>query len=314
MKRVTVVAGAIALAACGTTPSIVKNPTVVAAKVDADTKAAQDRYRLGDSPDAESLSEKKNQKLLPVEKTYAGMIAQVRAHHEVWSSEAESLHSTADGLTNTQVAGGLLGAAGAIAEKIDVTKVGAGVVGLAGVWGNTYKFRVQGENYRLAASAALCIYTEIEALPTSYWTDTYKGDGSMVLPRELYVEGSTLDEVGYNKLSRLFNAVNNSVNEVRNRLWIAQRAVSIASPSADDILGSLKAADKSSGEAALTAQRMGTKLTASASSATVKLLGVERPLSTIEQRAAAVSPQVLEQALKLPESLTLCTKRIGAAS
>jgi len=312
---------------------------VVAPSGPVDTNEA--RYRLGEKSEDPTLNQATNT-VLPVEKTYGGVLAQVRAHQVLWQKEADDLARGVDGLGNTQFAGAVLGAAGVLANSIDVGKAGAGIAGAAGVWGDRYKLSVQSSNYRLGANAMQCVFKRITAIPEGFWEATYVNDvageyGKMRFKRSFYVNAGSGDQAaaskGYDTLKGLFIKVYETVLEIRSRLGEAQRAVKLTSPSGTEIASALKVKQESEKTTETQSQSLKSgvattvrnipKGAALVRSPGLLSLGVQRLglLTTTapsdEQadeaawKALALDEETLQQALQLPQDLDTCAKLIG---
>ena len=233
------------VAGCGTMPSQVEFPTNAA---DGDSaNPAEARYRVKDK----LLSEyKEGDTTLVVERTYEGMMAQIKAHRVLWDNEARDLAKGVDVLGNTQFAGVTLGGIGALADSIGAATTGAAIAGGAGIWGNRYKLDVQAANYRTAAEAMQCIRTQIEKVPLGFW-NAYYVDGEYGLRFDVGFfrrrTGGTAqgDEAraiteGYDTLVSLHQKVHDAIESVRKKLFTAQMNTKLAMPSIEDISSALK--------------------------------------------------------------------------
>jgi hypothetical protein len=277
--------------------------------------------------------------VLPIEKTYKGVRAQVRAHQVLWQKESDELARGVDGLGNTQFAGAVIGAAGVLANSIDIGKVGAGIAGAAGVWGDRYKLSVQSSNYRLGTVAMQCVFKRITAIPEGFWEATYVDDvvgeyGKMRFKRQFNVNDGSGDQAaaskGYDTLKGLFIKVHETVLEIRSRLGEAQRAVKLTSPSGTEIAGALKVKQESEKptETQSLALTKGVGAAAQKGAALAKRLGatslggrklglLTTPATSDDQadeaalKALALDEETLQQALQLPQDLDTCAKLIG---
>ncbi|WP_157979148.1 hypothetical protein [Rhodoferax ferrireducens] len=315
------------LTGCGTTPSTVRLPTVVTTNSSADPNEA--RYRLGEKATDPLLSQATGT-VLPIEKTYGSVLAQVRAHQVLWQKESDELAKGVDGLNNTQFAGAVLGAIGVLANSIDVGKGGAAIAGGAGIWVDRYKLSVQSSNYRVGANAMQCVFKSITAIPEGFWEATYVDKipaeyGKMRFNRSFYV-ASSKDQAaaskGFDALKGLFVKVHETILDIRSRLGDVQRSVKLTSPSGNEIAGALKAKLDSGKTTEIQSNALkdgAAKMVAS--NATGAKLNQLRVLTTAnvpdaEAKEAALNvlaldEETLQQALQLPLDLDTCSKLIG---
>ena len=230
----------LALVGCGTTPSTPALPTPKPGTVDS--------YVRYDIPAPSSGAASSVTPELPLEKTRAGAIEQMRAHIRTWKQEEDVMSASLDRFSNTQFGGVLLSALGAAASSVDVAKGGAAIAGGASVWTSHYQLSVQRDNYQLAGSAMACLKREVEAVAKGYWDATYEADknyeGEMRLSRQSFVaaEDSAKTQernAAYDTLSGLFETIHTAVDDVRGALTRKQRALSITTPKPEDIRAAL---------------------------------------------------------------------------
>jgi hypothetical protein len=278
-----------------------------------------------------------------MEKTLRGVRAQVRAHKVLWDKEASGLAKGVDGLSNTQFAGAVIGAAGVLASSLDVGKGGAALAGGAGIWGDRYKLAVQAGNYRAGSNAMQCILKRINAIPEGFWEATYVDDepaknGMMRFKRAFYVNGGSGDQAaasrGYDTLQGLFLRIHETVSDVRSRLAEAQRSVKLTMPSGTEIAAALqtKQTDEKAKESQSDSMTKGAKQTVNSSpkgNALPQLPGF--PSLSLQKRGLLLAPaptedksdeaaykaialdeETLKQALQLPQDLETCAKLVGS--
>lgn len=229
------------LVGCGTVPSTIAVPVTTPP---ATGTADEQRYKVSAAADAKSVATVGG-RVLPLERSYEGVLAQVRAHQIVWQTEADNLADTVDRFGNTTFAGALIGGAGVLAKSTDVGRVGAAIAGGSGLWRDHYALATQAENYRLAADAAQCMYVAVYSLPKEFWDSMYDANGLPKVHSAYFVENVPDNlkqeaEDGYAKLATMFQRLHSSMHRVREKLAARQRTVTLATPSADEIAGALQ--------------------------------------------------------------------------
>jgi hypothetical protein len=320
---------------CATRPSVPIYPTAIAPTYGTSQEtvsAAEARYKVGDV----QLSQ--YQRTLLLEKSYAGVLAQLRAHQAQWQSKAEEIDGNVDDNGNLQFGAAALGGLGILLGSPDVGKLGAGVAGGAGVYANHYQLTVQADNYRRAADAVQCMYKRIAALPESFWNSMYTADGEMKEDKEYYTSphhamaGSmaasaatkaanpasapqasadaqraakeqTATEAasqGYDTLAGLWFSIHDALLEIRKRLAASQRATRLAAPSSTEIATALQ-------------QKADNKDAASTQGKSLQdAPNTKAELAKVAAPSGLPSAQVLQQAIQLPKDLDACVALIGA--
>ncbi len=312
------------LTACGTTPSTIVLPYAVAADENTD---APNRYHTGPKTDSPLLGAMQGTGL-QLEKNIDGVVAQIRAHQVTWANEADRFAAGVDGLSNSQFAGAVVGAIGVLANSLDVGKVGAALAGGAGIWGDRYKLSVQAQNYRSASKAMQCMYKQVSAIPSGYWSAMFDPSTGRVKTTSaqflMLAAGQGAAPVqanarqGIRSLNDTFTKIHTSVQEVRERLGDAQRKVALTSPSSGDIAMALKAKQNNEQKVQEQAAAMQSGISSFARASTTQRqtqfssLNLQEPgLVALASSFQEVDEGTTERILQLPSELDICVNLMG---